>query len=241
MKKLAIVILAFNESFSLEQTVKEILALDLKCLSRIVISTSKDASKECQQTALALTCEFEIVEIYFQKKPYVAAAVMEVVSALNEALCVYMSADKETPVEVIPKMLNAIEIHDSDIISGSRWIEGGSFLGYGRMKHLISLSAQLLCKTIYQVKLTEFTYGYRLYKTEVLMQCDFQEKRHPFFLESLLVPLRLGFDVYEVPVKWTPRTEGKSIVNILTLISYLRPTIGVLFRPKRRLVRPIII
>jgi dolichol-phosphate mannosyltransferase len=235
VKKLVIVVLAFNEVESLNETVSEIIALELNCLSRVVISTSKAASPRCLQAALELSSRFDKVEVYFQNKPFVAAAVMEVVSNISEELCVYMSADRETPVNVIPVMLHAMSKGDVDIVSGSRWIPGGSFSSYGWLKFLTSYFAQLLCRVVYRSRLTEFTYGYRMYRTEVLKQGVFRENKHPFFLESLLVPLRLGSEIVEVPVKWERRTEASSMVNTLTLISYLRPTILVAITKKKRL------
>jgi hypothetical protein len=61
------------------------------------------------------------------------------------------------------------------------------------------------------------------------------EKKHPFFLETLLVPLRLGFKIIEIPVKWRAREEAFSVVNLRILLSYFRPIFFVKTRPFSKL------
>lgn len=223
LNKLGIIVLSFDEIKSLENTIHELNELPLGFIPDIVISTSVHANIKCQEMAIKLSSKYRNVKILFQSKPFVAAAVLEANSILDSEYVIYMSADGETPTAAIPQMLLMIEDGSFDIVSTSRWVKGGGFDGYGIFKYCVSFLAQLLCKTLFLSKLTEFTYGFRIYRKEILSQLHFREAKHPFFLESLLVPLRLGFSIKEVPARYIHRTEGKSVVNLLTLISYLRP------------------
>lgn len=236
MKNLLVVVLAYNEVNSLNETVDQLISLKIESLSRIVISTSKNADQKCQKMATVLENRFEIVQVHFQEKPFVAAAVLEVIEHANEEFTIYMSADGETPTYVIPTMISNQREKQSDIVSTSRWIEGGSFEGYGRLKQSVSYLTQRMCKVVYGSNLTEFTYGYRLYRTEILKVCKFREDKHPFFLETLLIPIRSGYSVSEVAVNWIRRREGKSVVNLATLLSYLRPLIRVRLINKKELI-----
>jgi dolichol-phosphate mannosyltransferase len=222
---LGIIVLAFNEVDSLEETINKI----QNCLNginfEIIISTSRRATTECQQMAEDLAHKFENVTCYYQVKPFVAAAVLEAVQKVNSQFLIYMSADGETPAEAIPRMLEMQRVEDADIVSTSRWIKGGSFSNYGGLKYLISFLAQQFCRIIYQSRLTEFTYGFRLYRSKVLTDHIYREAKHPFFLETLLVPLRAGYKIKEIPVRWEPRVEGETVVTLPTLISYLRPLV----------------
>ena len=123
---------------------------------------------------------------------------------------------------------------DFDIVSASRWIPGGSFTGYGPVKYCTSWAAQKLCKIIYRSSLSEFTYGFRIYKRGILVNNRFKEIKHPFFLESLLLPIRQGVRIAEVPVNWIPRTEGASVVGISTLIAYIKPIVRLRFTRKSK-------
>jgi glycosyltransferase involved in cell wall biosynthesis len=223
--ELGIIVLAFNEVDSLEETISQIQSCLLGIDYEIVISTSKQATLECQEMARDLAQKHDKVSCYFQVKPFVAAAVLEVVQNIDSQFLVYMSADGETPAEALPRMLERQRLVGADVVSTSRWIKGGSFTSYGGVKYLTSFLAQQLCRLVYQSRLTEFTYGFRLYRSEVLRNYKYHEQRHPFFLETLLVPLRAGYKISEIPVNWVPRVEGQTVVTLPTLISYLRPLI----------------
>jgi dolichol-phosphate mannosyltransferase len=235
MPKLSIIILAFNEVQSLKKTVEEIYEVMNSQDIEVIISTSRKATLPCQEMSISLKEFFPNLRLHFQIQPYVAAAVLEVLETVTSEFVIYMSADKETPASLIPQLLSHIEEHKPDVVSASRWIKSGSFIDYGKSKYVLSYMAQKLCKLVYFSRLTEFTYGFRIYKTELLRCCLFRETKHPFFLESLLIPLRLNAKIQEIPVKWKPRDEGSSVVSFGTLISYLRPILMVRLRSLRTL------
>lgn len=233
MIETGIIVLAFNEVASLKITIENLINSLSGRSYKIVISTSIHATKECQSMAVDIADRNQNVDIHFQTKPYVAAGVLEVATGLDTKYIVYMSADLETPPEIIPLMLDKINKLDVDIVLASRWIEGGGFSGYGIIKYAISFLAQKICKVIYRNGLTEFTYGFRLYKKEFLCGFKFYEAKHPFFLESLLVPLKFNARLFEIPVKWTPRTEGNSVVTFKILVGYILPIIRTKIFPKK--------
>lgn len=235
MVKLVIIVLAFNEIESLKETIEDLVELMESQSTQIIISTSHQADPQSIDTANLLDKKYANVSMYLQKQPYVAAAVLEAIELFESEYIVYMSADKETPASLVPYMLQEIQSSEVDIVSASRWISGSSFTGYGRLKWLISKCAQWICKLMYLSILTEFTYGFRIYKSDVLRQSLFRERKHPFFLESLLVPLRLGYKIKEIPVAWSPRTEGESVVTLRTLVSYIWPIMSVRLRNSKKL------
>ena len=46
--------------------------------------------------------------------------------------------------------------------------------------------------------------------TKLALAIEWEELRHPFNLESVVKPLRLGVPVTEIPSVWHPRIEGES-------------------------------
>jgi hypothetical protein len=233
--ELGIIVLAFNEVDSLAETITQLRMCLTEVNCEIVISTSLHATIECQQMAKSLAQKYENVSCYFQVKPFVAAAVLEAAQNIDSQFLVYMSADGETPAEAVPRMLDMQRRVNADVVSTSRWIKNGSFIDYGGIKYFTSFLAQQLCRVVYQSRLTEFTYGFRLYRSEILKDYNYFEVRHPFFLETLLVPLRAGYKIREIPVKWVPRVEGETVVTLPTLISYLRPLIFTRIRSRTAL------
>ena len=89
------------------------------------------------------------------------------------------------------------------------------------------------------MKLTDLTYGYRLFKTELVQNIQWEELRHPFLLETLLKPVRLGVRVVEVPTSWRARTEGESHNSFWRNFLYFRIAVKVLFTSRRKLMKGI--
>jgi dolichol-phosphate mannosyltransferase len=233
MTELTVIVLAYNEVYSLKATIEKLNSSLSGQDANIVISTSSHATYECRKMAEDLIAKFKNVSMHIQVKPYVASAVMEVAHVSNTKYVVYMSSDLETPPELVVTMLDKAKATGVDIVIASRWIQNSTFENYGKWKYLLSYLAQKLCKFVYPNGLTEFTYGFRLYKKEVLCEYRYLETKHPFFLESLLIQLKFDMKICEIPVSWKPRNEGKSLVNKITLIRYLVPIFRTKLLPKR--------
>lgn len=237
MNSLAVIVLAFNEEESLEETIVGLRSVFLDHDVKIIISTSKNATSKCKEMSEKLSKNFENVQTHYQVRPFVAAAVLEASVLVDSDYIIYMSADGETPYEAAIRLFDKIVESNADVVSSSRWLPGATFNDYGWMKLLVSKFAQNLCKVVYISKLTEFTYGYRIYRSEIFRSCIFKEEKHPFFLETLLVPLRLGHKIEEIPVSWTARQEATSLVDYRTILRYFRPIFSVRLSGRGKLLR----
>src|SRR5262249_52999146 len=111
------------------------------------------------------------------------------------------------------------------------------FQGYSLLKYLCNFVFQKLFSILYRVSLTDLTYGFRVYRTNIISQIIWEELKHSFLLESLVKPLRLGCHVKEIPAKWTPRREGSSQNMFSAYVGYFRIGLRVAFRDPQRLVR----
>jgi hypothetical protein len=97
------------------------------------------------------------------------------------------------------------------IVATTRWSKGGSFgKGYNPVKYVANWIFQRVIGALYRTNLTDLTYGYRIWRTELLRNQRWEELRHPFLLECLLRPLQRGAPATEIPVFWEPRKEGES-------------------------------
>jgi dolichol-phosphate mannosyltransferase len=126
-----------------------------------------------------------------------------------------------------------------DIVAASRWLPGGGFSGYGRTRQTLNRLFQLGCRLLYGTRLTDLTYAYRLYRREALLDIRWDELGHPFLLECLLKPLRLGARVIEIPCAWRPRSEGTSANSLWQMFAYVRTAVRIRLMGRRRL-RPIV-
>jgi hypothetical protein len=64
-----------------------------------------------------------------------------------------------------------------------------------------------------------------------------RELGHPFPLETIVAPLRLGVRVIEVPTTWRARREGTSSSTLVATFAYARTGIRVLVADRRSLLR----
>ena len=74
----------------------------------------------------------------------------------------------------------------------------------------------------YGVGLSDLTYAYRMFPTDLMQSIEWEELKHPFFLETALKPLRLGVKFIEVPGHWSARTEGESQNDFFANFKYFK-------------------
>ena len=138
-----------------------------------------------------------------------------------------MASDSETPVHSVIDFVESILASNSSIgvIQGSRWVKNGGFVNYRNRKKFINLLSQTLCKVVYLRRIQDFTYGYRAVRKEFLPPKLLKENYQAFFLESLLLPIKLGAYVQEIPIIWEARSENESSLTKLKILGYAKPLI----------------
>jgi hypothetical protein len=126
-------------------------------------------------------------------------------------------SDGESDPASAPSMISASKQNPSMIISASRWMPGGSIRGYGLFKWAINFLGQRLIGFLYQSPVTDYTFGYRLYRAY-----NWKENTHSFVLESILKPIRTGVSIIEIPSQWKRRSEGKSQMSFFGYLRYVQ-------------------
>lgn len=242
-KNVSIVIAAINETYSLRQTVEQILALcNREDLAEVLIVVCKKTTPECLSVAntlqeTALEKNGVPVKVYCQKKPFVGRAYQEAFEQVTGSHAIMMSADLETPPEVIPVFIQEAKIHPDWVIAGSRWLESGSFEGYSKIKWLCNWLFNKSIVWMFFCRNTDLTYAYRIFPVSLLKTIDWQEEKHPFFLETALIPLRLGVKFKEIPARWKARTEGSSVNSFWANFKYFKTAFRIRFSRKSELVK----
>ena len=125
----------------------------------------------------------------------------------------------------------------NDIITASRWIGAGSFQGYSPVKWICNWIFQKMIAFLYLCRNTDLTYGYRIFPADLLRSINWHEVKHPFFLETALIPLRLGVRIQEVPAHWKARTEGVSINPFWANFRYFKTAFRIRFTSRKQLLK----
>ena len=239
-----ILVAAVNETHSLRQTIETLLASPDGIREIILLLSPKITTPECLAVARELVAESEnrnanpSIRIIFQTRPFAGGAYQDGFDAALGSHVVMMSADLETDPATVPEMLAEARRHPGAVIATSRWIRGGGFRGYNPIKQVCNAIFQPIISLLYGTRLTDLTFGFRVFPVSLVQAIDWKELRHPFFLETCVAPLRLGVPFVEIPTRWRPRPEGESQNSFFANFRYFRTAFRVRFASPKSLLKP---
>ncbi len=232
----SIVVPVINETFSLEQTVDIVVGENRVDLAEILIVIAERTTEASRETIAGLVKKYpDLVVVHTQRKPYIGGALQEAFALARGRWTVLMASDLETDPHLVKTLIAEARRGGAEIVTASRWISGGSFEGYHPLKLAFNWTFQRLMGLVFLTSLSDMTYGFRIFRTDVLRDVRWEEAKHGFLLETLVKPMRLGARVREIPVHWTPRPEGASQMTLPTYWGYIRIALKTRFRPRRSL------
>jgi glycosyltransferase involved in cell wall biosynthesis len=210
-----------NETESLRKTVatlEETCRADVREFIFVVCDrTAADSVAICRSFHLSDPGRFVV---HTQTLPFLGGAIREGFALARATHVIMMASDLETDPNTVPLMIEASKRRPDAIITTSRWTQGGGFDGYNQMKLLANFIFQKTFSVLYRTKLSDMTYGFRLFPTALVKSIHWEELRHPFLFETLIKPLRLGVPVEEIPTSWKARVEGASQNTFMRNFSY---------------------
>jgi glycosyltransferase involved in cell wall biosynthesis len=233
---ISVILPVMNEIEALRTTVETINDVAAEHIHEILIVVSDRTKPESLQVARQLQAEVPIpIHMHLQQLPRLGGALQEAFGKASGSHVLLMASDLETDPRLIPLFVEKSLQARWDIVATSRWLNGGGFDGYGHINRALNYVFQKACRIAFPVPLTDLTFGYRLYRREVLQNIVWEELGHPFLLECLLKPLRLGATVTEVPCAWQARREGESANSFLQKLSYLTTAVKIRFMKRNRI------
>ena len=242
-ERASLLVAAINETFSLRETVDTVAKtcnpVDIEEI--LLLLHPERTTPECRATAEALVAAPPPgmpVRIVFQTLPFAGGAYRSAFPEAKGSHAVILSADLETPPELVCRMIEIEKREPRGIVTTSRWMKGGSFSGYNPVKQACNAVFQRMLSAIYLTRLNDLTFGFRIFPTALLNAIDWKELRHPFFLETSVAPLRLGIPFTQIPANWKPRPEGDSQNSFFANFRYFKTAFRVRFtRPARLLAK----
>ncbi|MBW0017787.1 MAG: glycosyltransferase [Mycobacterium sp.] len=153
----------------------------------------------------------------------VANALIAGFAAARGDVVVTSMADLSDPPSVIPLMAAKIRDEGADIVSGSRYMPGGTQTGGPRLKTLMSRTAGLSLHYVGGVPTHDATTNFRAYSRRLLDDIPVESvKGFEVGLELTIKAHLQGYRVDEVPSSWDDRTAGTSKFDLVGwLPSYL--------------------
>lgn len=242
LASVSLLVAAINETTSLRKTL-EILSstCDPADIEEVLLLLSpKKTTPECKAVAEALVAESTPgfpVRIVYQNLPFAGGAYRDGFAVAKGSHAVILSADLETPPDLVHTMIELEKKEPRGIVTTSRWMKGGDFRGYNKVKQVCNAIFQKIMSVLFLTRLSDLTFGFRIFPTALLRAIDWKELRHPFFLETSVVPLRLGVPFTEIPAHWRPREEGDSQNSFFANFRYFKTAFRVRFSKAESLLR----
>lgn len=230
--KLTIILPVINEINSLNKTIEIIKFDNDEYIGQILFvcdknKTSKESIENCQKYLIE---EPNIYKMIYQVSPNVGGAFKDCIIHIKHEYVIIMSSDLETDPHTVKDLISASKKNPSSIISTSRWNTKKNFKGYGYIKKILNLIFQNFFSLLFKTRLTDLTYGYRLYPTSILKKYKWSMTNHSFFLEIILRPLVDNIDIKEINTIWTKREEGLSNNKFSFYFSYFVVAFKIYFK-----------
>ena len=217
---------AMDETYSLQETVETILqTCEKKDLAEIIILLCNRTSENTRIVAEVLVEKYSgVIPVYIhnQTLPFVGGAIREGIMLARGSHVIMMSSDLETDPHVVRTFIERGKLSPMKIITASRWIRGGGFEQYNKIKLVCNMIFERVIAWCYFSDLSDMTYAYRMFPTKLMQTIKWEELKHPFFLETALKPLRLNVQFEEVPARWVARKEGMSQNSFFANFKYFK-------------------
>jgi dolichol-phosphate mannosyltransferase len=123
-----------------------------------------------------------------------------------------MDADFSHNPEDLPRLREAC-LKGADLAIGSRYIKGVNVVNWPMGRVLMSYFASVYVRMVTGIAIQDATAGFKCYRKEVLQTIQLNKIKfvgYAFQIEMKFTAIKHGFNVVEIPIIFTDRTEGTS-------------------------------
>ena len=213
---LGIVIATYNEASNLPGLINELMRAPIPTDSRLYIidDNSPDGTSD---VALSMAKKYKLFVTTRPSKLGLGSAIKNgIVRALKDGCShiLTMDADFSHSPKDVPRLLEAMRSTDVDVIQGSRFISGGRIVGLRWYRRVQSYVANFLCRWCLGAP-REATTNFRVYNRRCaeLIINESRSKDFEFQPESILIAMRHGLAIREIPVVFLARLHGTSKIR----------------------------
>jgi len=140
----------------------------------------------------------------------------------NYEKLITMDADFSHDPREIPKIINLLDNYD--FVIGSRYSEGGKNT-QSIFRYILSFAGNKLIKFLLKININEFTTSYRGFNIKKLGDFNLRlikGKGYSFFMETVIILYRLGYNCKEFPITFNDRKFGKSKIPKIEIFRTLK-------------------
>jgi dolichol-phosphate mannosyltransferase len=229
---ITVVIPTYNEKLNLSTIVSDLRSEFPDCTIVVVDDNSPDGTGHLADELARSSPPLYVV--HRPSKSGIGPAYLAGFKAALEqhaSVIVAMDADgSHAPADLV-RMIRQLD--DSDLVIGSRYVEGGTTVGWPGYRKLLSRFGGMYARTILGAPVADLTSGFKAYRRSALEVIPFDRIRsdgYGFQIETTWYVWTAGLRVREVPITFHDRVAGKSklsrriILEAMTMVWRLRFT-----------------
>lgn len=214
--RVLVVIPTYNEAENLPQLIAALLELEESGLEVLVVDDhSPDGTGHI---ADRLSKEQIVVHVLHRKKKAgLGAAYADGFAwalAHGADFVVSMDADFSHNPKDVPRLLEQKE--SAAIVLGSRYIPGGTIVGWDWKRYVNSYGANIVTKLLLGLPVRDATSGFKVYRRSFLASLDLPSliaSGYAFQVEMLMKAHQQGLAIAEIPITFVDRRAGSSKIE----------------------------
>jgi dolichol-phosphate mannosyltransferase len=226
--KLSIVLPTYNESQNIVRMLDSIAeTLSPYAAAEIIVvddnspdGTADIASLHAKNISNKSSNKLHVQIIRREGKFGLSSAVVAGVQYATGDLLVVMDGDFSHPPQVIPSIIEELQDSNCDIVVASRYIKGGSIIGWPFKRRLMSKGATKIAQYGLGIEVKDPVSGFFAFRRDIIDGVKFDAIGYKMLLE-ILVKAK-GARVKEVPYTFTNRSVGKSKLDTGAMFDYLK-------------------
>jgi dolichol-phosphate mannosyltransferase len=224
--KLSIIVPTYNESQNIVRMLDSIAeTLSPYKGSEIIVvdDNSPDGTAEMAKShakIISTTKKIRIEIISRNGKFGLSSAIVKGVQSATGDFLVIMDGDFSHPPQVIPSIIQALQDSNYDIVIASRYVKGGSIIGWPFKRRLMSKGATKIARYGLGIDVKDPVSGFFAFRRDIINGLKFDAIGYKMLLE-ILVKTK-GARVKEIPYTFTNRRIGTSKLDANVMFNYLR-------------------
>jgi dolichol-phosphate mannosyltransferase len=224
--QLSIILPTYNESQNIVRmldSIAETLPADTAAEIIVVDDNSPDGTADiaiCHAKNILNNRKLHIEVIRREAKLGLSSAILAGVQSATGDIILAMDGDFSHPPQIIPHIIEALLDSNYDIVVASRYVSGGSIVGWPFKRRLMSRGATKIAQYGLGIEVKDPVSGFFAFRRHIIQGVKFDALGYKMLLE-ILVKAR-GARVKELPYTFTNRRAGTSKLDAGVMIDYIR-------------------
>ena len=215
MSESLIIIPTYNEKENIENIIRKVFSLEKDLHILVIEDGSPDRTANIVKS---LQTEFK-GNLYIEERSGKLGLGTAYIHGFKWALqrdyqfIFEMDADFSHNPDDLIRLYDACANDGGEVAIGSRYVSGVNIVNWPMSRLLMSFFASKYVKFITRMPIHDATAGFKCYKRTVLETINFNKIQfvgYAFQIEMKFKAWKYGFNIIEVPVIFTDRTEGES-------------------------------